>query len=131
MMRARPTASEGAKAVGDKSVLLVEDEPLIAYEIESLLRDNGYRVIGMVASLDEAIAAAEGAAADMALLDVNLEGRSIAPVADILRRRGIPYAFVTGYGRNDLPAALGEATLLTKPISSDALLSVVRRLSGA
>lgn len=114
--------------MGHGSVLLVEDEPLIAYEIESLLTDDGFTVVGMASTLEDALRAAAEAEAGVALLDVNIEGRSIAPVAEILKRRGIPFALVTGYDRGDLPPEMSEEALVSKPISGEALLQTVRRL---
>lgn len=116
--------------MGRRSVLLVEDEPLIAYEIESLLTDEGFTIVGMASTLEDALRIAVDTDAGAALLDVNIEGRSIAPVTDILKRRGIPFALVTGYGRADLPPEMGDATLVSKPIAGEDLLRIVRRLVG-
>lgn len=78
------------------SVLVVEDEILIAADLEYILLDGGLSVIGPCASLDEAMAAIETSTPDFALLDCDLAGVSSMPLARELRRRAIPFAFLTG-----------------------------------
>src|SRR5882724_2298726 len=79
-------------------VLLVEDEYLVAALIEEILEIAGCIVTGPIPRLAQAVDAADHEACDAAVLDVNLAGERIYPVADILSRRNIPFVFVTGYG---------------------------------
>ena len=72
-------------------VLVVEDEFLIAMDLEAMLRDHGWRVLGPAATVAEALHLLEdGEMPDVALLDVNLRGETVVPVAEVLRERGEP-----------------------------------------
>lgn len=86
-----------------KSVLVVEDEVLIAMLVEDLLEEAGCIVIGPFAQVEEALAAAGTETVDIALLDVNVRGEQVFPVAYQLERRGVPFLFLTGYGDVALP----------------------------
>src|SRR5262245_60698390 len=97
-------------------VLLVEDEAIIAIMLEDLLVDLGCEVVGPVASLAEAMRLARSEALAGALLDVNLGGESIYPVADLLAARDVPFVFVSGYGPAAIEARYGDAIVLSKPI---------------
>src|SRR6187200_2431178 len=79
-------------------VLVVEDEMMVSMLIEDMLGDLGCTVVGPASRLDEAIALANASELDCAVLDMNLAGQSIFPLADLLRARGAPFAFATGYG---------------------------------
>src|SRR5512140_3995081 len=79
-------------------VLVVEDEMMVSMLIEDMLSDMGCTVVGPASRLDEAIALAKASEIDCAVLDVNLGGQPIFPLADLLRERGCPFAFATGYG---------------------------------
>ncbi|HEX5379226.1 MAG TPA: response regulator, partial [Phenylobacterium sp.] len=79
-------------------VLVVEDEMMVSMLIEDMLEDLGCTVVGPASRLDEAMVLAREADLDCAVLDVNLGGQSIFPVADLLRAKGAPFAFATGYG---------------------------------
>jgi CheY-like chemotaxis protein len=80
-------------------VLLVEDEIMIALLLEEMLAELDFEVVGPVARLDRAVEMAQRQALDVALLDVNLNGKEIYPVAEALAAREVPFVFVTGYGR--------------------------------
>ncbi len=86
-----------------KRVLVVEDEYLIALEVENALLDAGCIVVGPFASVQAALAAAKVENVDVALLDVNVAGEMVFPVAYVLEAKGIPFLFVTGYGQAILP----------------------------
>src|SRR5271165_2043073 len=79
-------------------VLLVEDEAMIAMLIEDMLADLGCDVVATAGQLGEAVSLARSGSFDLAFLDLNLRGVPSYPVAQALRERGIPFAFVTGYG---------------------------------
>jgi CheY-like chemotaxis protein len=107
-------------------VLLVEDEGLVAMMLEDLLEDLGCEVAGSLASVGAALAWIEaGGSADMALLDVNLSGEPVFPVADALKARGVPYAFATGYDEGHDPR-FKDAPLLGKPIRQERLEALLK-----
>lgn len=107
-------------------VLLVEDEGLVAMMLEDLLEDLGCEVAGSLASVGAALAWIEaGGSADVALLDVNLSGEPVFPVADALKARGVPYAFATGYDEGHDPR-FKDAPLLGKPIRQERLEALLR-----
>jgi CheY-like chemotaxis protein len=81
-----------------KRVLVVEDEMTIALLIEDMLTDLGHEVVGLAMRLPQAMELAATAIVDLAILDVNLDGRMSFPVADLLSARGVPFVFATGYG---------------------------------
>lgn len=96
-------------------VFVVEDEGFVAMMIEDMLEDLGCHVAASVARLTEACTIAATIEADLALLDVNLGGESVFPVAEILRERSIPFVFSTGYGASGLPAGFAGHLVLGKP----------------
>ena len=102
-------------------VLVVEDDMLIAIYIEEALRDLGCVVVGPVGKLDAAMRMADGEVLDAAILDVNIRGGHVYPVADRLRARGIPFALASGYGDWALPEAFRNQPRLTKPFTEQEL----------
>lgn len=113
----------------DARILVVEDELLVAMHIEAALRGVGWKVIGSAGTLAGAVSLARSANFNVAVLDVNLQGERVDEVADILHERGIPFLFVTGYGRGYLPASFREsAEFLAKPFSDHMLVQTVRSL---
>ncbi len=112
------------------SLLVVEDEILVALALEDILQSAGYRVLGPARTLAEALEAANGASFDMALLDINLGGEKAFPVADLLAAQGRPFVFLSGASGADLPAHLADRPRLIKPFASDALLEIIHRTFG-
>jgi CheY-like chemotaxis protein len=104
-----------------KRVLVVEDELMIRMLLEDMLCELGCTVAAAVAHLEEAIEAARTAEFDLAILDVNLNGQPVAPVADALVARGRPFIFATGYGEQGLPEAYRGRPTLKKPFQIDGL----------
>lgn len=96
-------------------VLIVEDESLIAMLIEDHLIELGYEVEPAASTVKEALARIDRGGVDLALLDVNLGGTMSFPVAEALRRRSIPFFFLTGYGRAGLPSEYADCLVLQKP----------------
>ena len=111
-----------------KRVLIVEDEGLIALDLEDAVAAVGMLVVGGVATLADAINAAETSEVDVAILDVSLKGELIWPAADILQRRGIPLLFLTGYHESIVPARFTARPRLNKPVDVRQLL---RELAAA
>ena len=96
-------------------VFIVEDEALILDTLQDMLEGLGCQVVESALRVDEALAKLVGLDFDVAVLDVNVAGTRIDPVADLLADRGMPFLFASGYGRGSLPAAHRERVLLTKP----------------
>jgi CheY-like chemotaxis protein len=96
-------------------VLVVEDESLIAMLIEDALTDLGCVLVAVASNLKDALHKAGALDFDIAILDVNLNGQSAFPVAELLVTRGVPFVFSTGYGALGLPDAFSGAPLLSKP----------------
>jgi CheY-like chemotaxis protein len=100
-------------------VLLVEDENLVALLLEDMLAELGHSVVGPVARFEKALEMARGEAIDLAILDVNINGKEAYPIAEALAARGIPFVFSTGYGK--LPAQYCDRPMLHKPFQQDDL----------
>lgn len=98
-----------------RKVFIVEDEMMVAMLIEDMLADLGCEAVGPARRIEEALSMAEGCLIDAAVLDVNLNGHETYPVADVLRRRGIPFIFATGYGAGGLDERFLDAPILQKP----------------
>lgn len=114
---------------GKPCILFVEDEVFIGLETKLLLEEAGYHVVGPLCSVDEALATLETVAPDLALLDVNLNGTRVTPVAERLRERSIPFALLTGYSPDTLhEPVLRQAALLRKPFDEDHAFGLLRRL---
>lgn len=112
-------------------VLVVEDEMFVALHLEDLLVSFGCSVAGPVARVQKAIEMAESEALDLAILDVNIDGREVYPVADALARRGIPFIFVTGYGRSGIRPAYHDRPILPKPFRRDELRLAIERFASS
>src|SRR5260370_4321551 len=85
------------------SVFLVEDEVMIRMMVADMLEDVGYRVSAEAGEINEAIRLAQSADCDLAILDVNVNGKGISPVAELITARNRPFIFATGYGSSGLP----------------------------
>ena len=109
-------------------ILIVEDEMTIAFMIEDMIVDLGHEVVEVAMRLPEAMKAAETLSFDLAILDVNLDGLRSFGVADVLSRRGIPFAFATGYGAAGLDGGHRSELVLTKPFASDDLARAILAL---
>lgn len=99
-------------------VLVVEDEGPIALMIEYMLEEMGCIIAGSVASVPDALECVNTGGFEFALLDVNLRGTSVEPVADALIKAGIPFAFASGYGRAGVPPHLQDRPVIRKPFTS-------------
>ena len=122
--------TDAAKLEGLK-VLVVEDEMMVSMLIEDMLSDLGCQVVGPASRLDEAITLANEADLDVAVLDVNLGGQPIFPLADLLREKGAPFAFATGYGDAGLRDVDKGSPVLQKPFREGDLARVLGELRSA
>lgn len=111
-----------------QTVLVVEDEALVAMEFASVLEQQGCVVIGPAASVARALALIEKQRPDAALLDLNLNGTSALPVAAILGEQNVPFVVVTGYGAAPPNDELRQAPRLTKPVRECDLVRTLRQL---
>jgi CheY-like chemotaxis protein len=111
-----------------RRVLVVEDEFLVALDIERMAADAAVEVVGPVGTLDEALAIAGSARLDGAILDVNIGGRKITPVALMLRQRGIPFILSTGYGAEGLDSELAGTPTLQKPFDDSRFAALLRQM---
>ena len=111
-----------------RRILIVEDEPLLAMALETNLNALGCKTLRSAATLNAAKAAIGDSGCDAALVDVNLGGRQADELAVALTRKNIPFAFVTGYGREGLPAGFKEVAILSKPFAKEELLVVLAQL---
>jgi len=111
-------------------ILLVEDEALVAAMLEDMLADFGCILAGAAATVSEGLAAVAAATQiDAAILDVNLGGQKVFPVADILVARGIPIVFSTAYGPADLVERYPRARIIHKPYRAEALAELLIQLA--
>jgi CheY-like chemotaxis protein len=113
-------------------VLIVEDETMVSMLIEDMVGDLGGHVIGPAASFEQAMTWALEADFDLAILDVNLAGLAVYPIADVLRDRGIPFIFTTGYDSSVIPQSYRGQRMLPKPFSHQTFCEAVGEvLAGA
>jgi two-component sensor histidine kinase len=116
---------------GGRAVLLVEDEALVAVLLEEFLSDMGFSVIGPFSQLPPAIAAAQSQACVAAVLDVNLNGVAIYPLAEVLAGKSVPFVFVTGYAGTDIDRRFSHVPILQKPLERSSFeLAVKAATSG-
>jgi len=108
-------------AAPPKRILIVEDELMIRMLLEDMLSELGHSVAAEAARVEEALEAAKSADFDLAILDVNLNGEPISPVADVLAARGTPFVFATGYGERGLPESHRDRPTLKKPFQLEGL----------
>jgi len=111
-----------------RRVLVVEDEMLVLMNIEDMLIDLGCGSVSTAATVDQALALIETQPFDAAMLDVNLDGSSSYPVADVLAERGVPFVFSTGYGDQRLNDAYRDRPVLGKPYRNADLAEALTRV---
>jgi CheY-like chemotaxis protein len=110
--------------------MIVEDENLVAMMLADQMTGIGLSVVGPFASVAEAKTAVANLEFDAALLDVNLGGEPVYPVAELLLSRNIPFAFVSGYGQECIDARFAGIPVLEKPVECDALREVFAGAAG-
>ncbi|MBZ7927688.1 response regulator (plasmid) [Ensifer adhaerens] len=124
----RSLASRSATGLKGKRFVVIEDEALIAVEISSILEEQRAEVVGWASSVDDALRIIDENDFDGALLDANLRGRTVDEVAAALTDKNIPFVFVTGYGREALPAGFGDTRILMKPFDPLQLAEMAKLL---
>lgn len=107
-------------------ILAVEDEPLVAMTLEGMLTDLGSIVVGPAGDLRTGMQLAKDERIDGAVLDVNLGGEMVFPLADFLAQRGIPFVYVTGYGATILRQCDHERPSLQKPYKRQELSRIAK-----
>ena len=110
--------------LSSRRILIVEDESLVAMLLETILEDMGCVTVGPISNIEDALALLSGdeaGALDGALLDVNVAGREVFPVADVLKARGVPFVFSTGYGQGGLPDEWRNQATIQKPFTEAAV----------
>lgn len=117
--------------LAQRRILVVEDESLVAMLLETILEDLGCAIVGPESTVAAGVETAGSADIDAALLDVNVAGELVFPVAEKLRARGIPFVFSTGYGEGGLPAEWRGNPTIQKPFTEvavhDALAQALSR----
>ena len=119
----------GANTHAHKRIFLVEDEMMIRMLVEDMLTDLGHSVAAEAGGLDEAVTLAKQAEFDIAILDVNLNGKPVTPVVEILIARGLPFVFASGYGQRGVPEPYRGRPTLQKPFQAEALAQAIDALA--
>jgi CheY-like chemotaxis protein len=120
--------SSGEPKAPGLRILIVEDETMIAMLVEDMLAELGHATVGIAANIEEAAKLAAEAVFDAALLDVNLSGKTVDPIANTLARRGIPFAFTTGIDQSGIPQAYRDRVTLQKPYVIEQLKEALARM---
>ena len=116
---------------GARSILIVEDEPLIAMMLEDFLESLGHRVVASCESVEEALGHVEAGGFDVAIIDVQLrDGKQVWPVADRLAAAGTPFVLATGGHLEPPPAQHAAAPVLSKPYTIDAIEPAIEQACG-
>jgi two-component sensor histidine kinase/CheY-like chemotaxis protein len=119
------------QAISGQRIMIVEDEALVAMILEDQLQEIGLSIVATCASIPEAMMAIDRNAPDAAILDVNLGGQLVYPVADRLMDLHIPFVFVTGYGRESIDRRYDSIHVLEKPVERQALEAVFAKVPQA
>jgi CheY-like chemotaxis protein len=123
--------AEARPAQPSGRILIVEDELMIRMLLADMLDELGYAVAGEASRVDEALEATNKVEFDLAILDVNLNGQPVLPVAENLAVRGTPFVFATGYGERGVPEAYRGRPTLKKPFQIDDLRRVLDEAVGS
>lgn len=115
------SADQFKSLLGRLNVLIVEDEAIISFLIEDMLLELGCGSVTNVAGIPEALSAIDESCPDVAVLDVNLDGQEVYPVAERLKACGVPFVFTTGYGSDGLKPEWAHTPVVQKPFRADML----------
>src|SRR6202021_2930746 len=111
----------GAARTSGGSIFLVEDEVMIRMMVADMLEELGYSIAAEAGEIGDALKLAQSVEFDLAILDVNVNGKVISPVADVIAARSRPFIFATGYGSSGLPAEYRDRPALQKPFQLETL----------
>lgn len=124
------TAPPDAAALKTVRVLIVEDEALVAMLLEDMLQDLGCEIVASCSNVTQAEEAASSLEIDVAILDMNLGGKPVLPVAEALAERNTPFIFATGYGEGGVPDAWRDRPTLQKPFSMMDVEAALLKVTG-
>lgn len=121
----------GSAALQNVKVFVVEDESLVAMQLEDMLFDLGCDVVGIAMRLARAHEMLDsGLEVQVAILDVNIGGEKIYPIAERFRKVGVPIVFATGYGRSGVEEEWQGCTILQKPYTTQQIETSILSLIG-
>lgn len=120
--------NQGATGLSGRLILVVEDDYLIVDDMLHSLRSRQARIAGPAATVADALAVIECTSAiDAAVLDINLRGERVFPVAEVLIERGVPFIFATGYDTAQIPERFAGFPTCKKPVTPERILSTLTR----
>ncbi len=120
-----------AEGLAGRRILVVEDEALVAMLLETMLEDMGCVPVGPIGTVEEALGiVASEQDLDAALLDVNVAGHKVFPVAAALKAKGVPFVFSTGYGEGGLPDTWKGQPTIQKPFTESMIRSALFKALG-
>lgn len=113
-------------------ILVVEDDFIVAFDMQSMLEEEGAQVLGPASSVREAQALLAAETPQAAVLDVNLNGEFVFPLVEVLRAKGVPFLFATAYADDDrlFPESIKQVPKLAKPVLPTTLVAQLKRLLG-
>ena len=124
--------SPAKSPLGDKIILLMEDNPVLGLEVAFALEDEGAAVKGPVARLESGLEVLNGSVPDAAVLDVELADGEVFPLAERLRERGVPFVFYTARGsEGHMRARAGDAPVISKSFGSATVIEALRERIAA
>lgn len=109
-------------------ILIIEDEPVLAFAVEDLLIEAGFAIAGVAGRLGAALTLIESSACDAAIVDANLAGVSASPAASALAARGVPFVLLSGYLPEQQQGDFSGAIFLQKPCRADQLIRALRTI---
>jgi DNA-binding response OmpR family regulator len=109
-------------------ILIIEDEPMIALDLQDLLEDAGFDVVGVAGKLEKALALIDSTAIDAAIVDANLAGVSSSPAAAALAERRVPFIVLSGYSLKQQEAAFPKALFIQKPCRPAQLINALKAI---
>ncbi|HZL59027.1 MAG TPA: response regulator [Stellaceae bacterium] len=130
MTAAAVTAAEPGRRLAGLTVLIVEDESIISFLVEDMLKDIGCTTVLHASGVAEALALLAAQPPDAAVLDVNLAGEMVFPVAERLQASGIPFIFTTGYGLKGMPPNWALLPVVQKPFKRETLTAALASAVG-